>query len=56
MPCGQLRNLTLFSMDDGYTVPGAVQNFATLVNRTLLLAAVAGAGMNAAVLPLARDV
>eukprot|EP00667_Euglena_gracilis_P002787 EG_transcript_2793 len=48
----QARNLTLLSLDDGYLVANATVNFATLQNRTLLLAAVYGSSINAALVPL----
>eukprot|EP00667_Euglena_gracilis_P000574 EG_transcript_574 len=48
----QARNLTLFSLDDGYHANSSLVNFLALENQTLLLAGVCGSAINAALLPL----
>eukprot|EP00667_Euglena_gracilis_P000903 EG_transcript_903 len=45
------RNMSLLSLDDGYTADLAAANLPTLANQTLLLASVCGSAINTRLLP-----
>eukprot|EP00667_Euglena_gracilis_P001417 EG_transcript_1419 len=51
----QSRNLTVLALDDGYVTARAVANYATLLNKTLLLANVYGSSINVALAPLVEQ-